>query len=287
MAARNLQYAARAAQRWPAESAALNVSADEIDRWNASAAVIAIPYDDDAQMPEQDRGSTQHERWDFETSAEDNRYPLLLSAPYFELYRRQVVKQADLILAMHWCGDSFTIEEKAKAFAYYEELTVRDSSLSACSQSVVAAEVGQLELAHDYLREAALMDLRDLEHNTRDGVHVASLAGAWLALVCGFGGLRDYDGQLSFAPRLPKGISRLTFAIRWQGCKVRVVAAGDTVQYSLEDGPDAKVSVLHHGQQFNLATGAPVEFPIPPITPLTPRPSQPPGRAPVSGGPGR
>ena len=91
---------------------------------------------------------------------------------------------------MYMRPDAFTAEEKARNFAYYEPLTVRDSSLSACTQSVMAAEVGQLDLAHDYLAEAALMDLRDVEHNTSDGVHMASLAGAWMALVAGFGGMR-------------------------------------------------------------------------------------------------
>src|SRR5215813_13077084 len=105
------------------------------------------------------------------------------------------------MLAMHWHGDAFTFEDKARAFAYYEPLTVRDSSLSASTQAVLAAETGHLELAHAYLAEAALMDLDDLEHNTRDGLHIASLAGSWIALVGGFGGLRDHGGQLSFQPQ--------------------------------------------------------------------------------------
>src|SRR5262249_58223655 len=136
-------------------------------------------------------------------------YPLLLHFPYFDLYRKQVVKQADLVLALHVLGDAFTDEEKARDFAYYERLTVRDSSLSAGTQSVVAAEVGHLELAYDYFAEAALMDFADLEHNTRDGVHIASLAGAWTAAVAGFGGMRDHDGKLTFAPRLPARLERL------------------------------------------------------------------------------
>ena len=103
---------------------------------------------------------------------------MLLHYPYFDLYRKQVIKQADLVMALYSCGDRFTDDEKARAFAYYEALTVRDSSLRACVQAIVAAETGHLELAYDYLGEAALMDLHDLEHNTRDGLHIASLAGA-------------------------------------------------------------------------------------------------------------
>ena len=134
-------------------------------------------------------------------------YPLFLTYPYLNLYRRQVIKQADLVLALFLRGDAFTAEEKRRDFEYYEALTVRDSSLSACIQSVVAAEVGHLDLAYDYLAEAALMDLRDLDHDVLDGVHVASLGGALLAVLAGFGGMRDWDGQVSFAPRLPRASS--------------------------------------------------------------------------------
>ena len=157
-------------------------------------------------------------------------------------------------MAMHWCGDSFTPEQKAKAFEYYEAITVRDSSLSACSQAVMAAEVGHLDLAHDYLTEAALMDLRDLARNTRDGVHVASLAGTWFALVAGFGGLRDHDGKLTFAPRLPSTLQRLRFAVRWRGTKVRVEITADQATYSLEDGADTRLELAHHGEAFVLTT---------------------------------
>src|SRR5262249_33927730 len=212
MAQRNLRGAAEVAGRWPEDAAALSVTAQEIESWRAAAEVMAVPYDDARAVHEQDHGFTDHQAWEFEASAASGGYPLLLHAPYFDIYRKQVIKQADLILAMHWCGDSFTFEEKARAFAYYEPLTVRDSSLSACTQAVLAAETGHLELAHDYLAEAALMDLSDLEHNTRDGLHIASLAGSWIALVAGFGGLRDHGGMLSFQPQLPPGISRLRFA---------------------------------------------------------------------------
>jgi alpha,alpha-trehalose phosphorylase len=279
MAARNLQGAADTAQRWPSEAGELEVTAEEIRQWQEAAATMAVPYDEQRQMPEQDRGYHRHEVWDFAASARTGGYPLLLHAPYFQVYRKQVVKQADLVLALHWCGDSFTVQEKRRAFDYYEQITVRDSSLSACSQAVLAAEVGHLELAHAYLGEAALMDLRDLEHNTRDGVHVASLAGAWIGLVCGFGGLRDYGGQLSFAPRLPEAITRLSFAIRWRGCKVRLVVTGEQACYTVEDGKDTELRFTHHGAPFTVAVGKPVELPIPALVSGT-APSQPEGRAP-------
>jgi alpha,alpha-trehalose phosphorylase len=280
MAARNLRCAADTARRWPADAATLEVTTAELEAWQQAAATIAVPYDEQRQLPEQDRGYHRHEVWDFDATARDDGYPLLLHAPYFQVYRKQVVKQADLVLALHWCGDSFTTEEKARAFEYYERITVRDSSLSACSQAVIAAEVGHLDLAHQYLTEAALMDLRDLEHNTRDGVHVASLAGSWIGLVCGFGGMRDHGGRLSFAPRLPAAITRLSFAIRWQGCKVRLVITADRARYTVEDGADARVELSHHGSPFTVSADAPVELPIPACTEHTATPTQPRGRAP-------
>ena len=116
------------------------------------------------------------------------------------LYPAQVIKQADLVLAMQWQSHAFTPEQKARNVDYYERRMVRDSSLSACTQAVMCAEVGHLELAHDYAYEAALIDLRDLHSNTRDGLHMASLAGAWMAIVNGFGGLRDDEGILALDP---------------------------------------------------------------------------------------
>ena len=187
MARQNLAAAASAVERYPDRARELSVDAEESAAWRDAAEAMFIPYDDALGVHPQAQGFTAHQVWDFAGTPPDH-YPLLLHYPYFDLYRKQVVKQADLVLAMHLCGHAFTPEQKERNFAYYEALTVRDSSLSASAQAVVAAEVGQLELAFDYLGEAAMMDLDDLEHNTRDGVHIAALAGTWLALIGGFAG---------------------------------------------------------------------------------------------------
>ena len=182
---------------------------------------------------------------------------------------------------MHWRSAEFTPEQKAHNVDYYERRTTRDSSLSACTQAVMCAEVGHLELAHDYLYEAALIDLRDLHHNTRDGLHVASLAGAWTALVAGFGGLRDDDGELALDPQLPDGISRLRFRLRWKSFRLTVDADHDEVTYTLRDGPDHMLTIRHACERLDLHTGAPKTVAVQRRTPLLPPPSQPPGREPV------
>jgi alpha,alpha-trehalose phosphorylase len=146
----------------------------------------------------------------------------------------------------------------------------------------MAAEVGHLELAHDYLGEAALMDLRDLHNNTRDGVHIASLAGTWLAIVGGLGGLRDCEGMLSFSPRLPSRIELLRFSVLCHGLRLRVTARQHETTYALRDSDHgATLELRHHGEIIKVTTEAPVTRPNPPITPLTPPPTQPPGREPA------
>ena len=279
MAQRNLVCAADAVGRLPNEAERLGVTSEEAASWRDAATAMFIPFDERLGVHPQHDGFTNYAKWDFKNTPEEN-YPLLLHYPYFQLYRKQVVKQSDLVLAMYLRSDAFTAEQKARNFAYYEPLTVRDSSLSACTQAVIAAEVGQLDLAHDYLAEAALMDLRDVEHNTSDGVHMASLAGAWMALVAGFGGMRAGYGALAFNPRLPDGITGLTFRMRYRGRKLRVTIALDRAKYELIDGDP--IEVTHHGEDFKLGK-RPVERKIPPVK-AGPRPEQPHGRPPYNRG---
>ncbi len=282
MAKENLSCAAQVLRRHPGAGDQLQVTDDEIESWEKAAAAMHVPHDEERNIPAQDRNFNQHQEFPFQTAQDENRYPLLLHVPYFGLYRRQVSKQADLVLALHWRGQEFDIDQKARAFEYYEALTVRDSSLSACTQAIVAAEVGQLDLASDYLAEAALMDLHDLEHNTRDGLHIASLAGAWLALVAGFGGMRDHDGQLSFRPALPTQISRLAFAVGWHESCVHVEITREQVKYRMTGDANSTLSLLHFDEPFTIGLDAAVTMPMRITEPMTPRPRQPVGRAPRS-----
>jgi alpha,alpha-trehalose phosphorylase len=280
MAQRNLLAAADAVGRHRAVADRLKVRTAEVKAWRKAAAQMFIAYDQALEVHQQASGFTHHERWDFSRTKPDQ-YPLFLHFPYFDLYRKQVVKQADLVLAMHLRGDAFTDAQKARNFAYYEAITVRDSSLSSCTQSIIAAEVGHLQLAHDYLGEAALMDLNDLEHNVRDGVHIGSLAGAWLAVVHGFGGMRHHGDSLGFAPRLPPRIQRLTFRVTFLDRLLKVTVNRSRVTYTMVRGKP--LAFDHYGTQLRLTTRRPVVLPVPSIRAL-PEPTQPPGRAPARRG---
>jgi alpha,alpha-trehalose phosphorylase len=279
-AQQNLRWAAEAVQRHPDKARTLGVDDKEASSWREAAEKMFIPYDERLGVTPQDETFTEHEVWDFKGITQDQ-YPLFLHFTYFDLYRKQIVKQADLDLAMLLFSDTFTLEQKKRNFAYYEPLTVRDSSLSACTQAVMAAEVGQLQLAYDYLGEAAFVDLHDLHHNVRDGVHMASLAGAWTALVAGFGGMRLQNNRLSFAPRLPDALKRLAFHIRYRDSRLRIEVSKQDVSYCLLDGPSQKI--FHHGDEIILTDHEPITRKIPDFQiKVGPRPSQPPGRAPIA-----
>jgi alpha,alpha-trehalose phosphorylase len=277
MAQQNLRAAADAAERYPDQAAALGVDDEEAAAWRDAAEAVAMPYNQALGVHEQSAGFTGHQMWDFASTGTDQ-YPLMLHYPYFDLYRKQVIKQADLVLALYKRGDAFDHEQKAHNFAYYEQMTVRDSSLSACCQAVMAAEVGHLRLAYDYLGEAALMDLADLEHNTRDGLHIASLAGAWIALVAGFGGMRLRYGTPDFSPLLPEQLSRLAFTVQVSGRRLRVDIGPSTATYTLLDGEP--LEVCHCDQPFTLACGAPRTMGVR-RPPSRPEPSPPAGRRPA------
>ncbi|GAA0970150.1 glycoside hydrolase family 65 protein [Actinocorallia libanotica] len=276
MAQKNLRAAADLVLSLPDEADRLEVTAEEAASWRDAADKMHIPFDERLGVHSQNDGFTDGAPWDFRRTPPDH-YPLLLHYPYFDLYRKQVVKQADLVLAMHLCSQAFTAEEKERNFSYYEAMTVRDSSLSAQTQAVIAAEVGYLDLAHAYLTETSLMDLRDLERNTGDGLHLASLAGAWNALVSGFGGLRRRGGRPSFAPRIPETLGRLEFRLRYRGSLIKVTVHSEEAAYELVEGPE--LTIFHHGEEHRLQDA--LRLPIPRKTPSLPRPEQPPGRPPL------
>lgn len=274
MAQANLLAAAEVAERHGPE--ALGVHPGEVTAWRGAAEAMTIPFDPDLGIHLQDEDFTRHTPFDFEATPPDE-YPLLLHVPYFQLYRRQVVKQPDLVLAMALRGEVFSAEEKRRNFAHYEALTVRDSSLAAGTQAVVAAEIGDVQLAYDYLAEAALLDHHDIHDNTAEGLHLAALAGGWHAVIDGLAGARQHNGRLSFSPRLPEPVSRIAFPFTFQGRQLHVDISPGSATYGLRSG--APLEIQHWGDTLTLRSEAPAVRPIPSAPPVPPL-RQPHGRAP-------
>jgi alpha,alpha-trehalose phosphorylase len=250
MARLNLNYAAASLRGMEAErpaayaalAAELKLRPEELDAWERAAAAMYVPYDERRGIHPQDVNFLEREVWDLEATPPD-RFPLLLHYHPLVIYRHQVIKQADVVLAMFLLGDEFSLEQKRANFTYYDALTTGDSSLSACIQSIVAAEVGEEQAALDYFRFALLMDLADIAGNTSDGVHIASAAGVWKALVFGFGGMREYDGAMSITPHLPAKWDSLAFSLRFRGRRLRIRLTHDEETYAIDEGDMLELTV--------------------------------------------
>jgi alpha,alpha-trehalose phosphorylase len=218
-----------------------------------------IPFDHKLGIHPQDDSFLEREVWPFDKTPPEH-FPLLLHYHPLVIYRHQVLKQADIVLAMFLLGDEFTLEQKRRNFDYYDPLTTGDSSLSACIQSIVAAEVGYGEAALEYLRYAVLMDVGDVSGNTADGVHVASIGGTWMALVNGIAGMRDRGGRLYFAPH--DLLERLRFRLCYRGQLLEVTVEGGSTTYELLRG--AGLTINHYDQPIELREREPVTRPCQP-----------------------
>jgi alpha,alpha-trehalose phosphorylase len=222
--------------------ARLDLRDGEVDEWRLAAEGMFVPFDDSLGIHPQDSHFLEREVWDLSSPATAKR-PLLLHYHPLVIYRFQVLKQADVVLALFLQGQQFTPEEKRRNFEYYDPITTGDSTLSAVVQSIIAGEVGYADLALRYFNQALYVDLADLHGNSSDGIHVASTGGIWNALAFGFGGMRDHDGRITFDPRLPASWDSLTFRVTLRGTRFRVHLTSDEVVFTVETGSGAKLSV--------------------------------------------
>ncbi len=235
----------------------LELEPSELDDWDRAADRMYIPHDPHRGITPQDATFLSHERWDLEATPSEE-FPLLLHHHPLTIYRRQVLKQADVVMAMLLLGNEFTLEQKRRNFEYYDPITTGDSSLSASIQSAVASEIGDEDAACRYLDFALLMDLADVAGNATNGVHIASAAGGWMGLVFGFGGVRDFDGQLTIDPRLPARFRSLGFSLRFHDRQLRVYITHEHERYELTEGEPLDVTI--RGGCHTLVRGAAVEI---------------------------
>ncbi|PLX73416.1 MAG: family 65 glycosyl hydrolase [Desulfuromonas sp.] len=265
MAQGNLRFAASTVremqQSYPDQYATLlhrtGLQDDEVAAWQKAADQMYIPFDTTLGINPQDEDFLDLEVWDIKNTPRE-RFPLLLNYHPLVIYRHQVIKQADVVLAMLLLGDQFSPQQKKHNFDYYDPLTTGDSSLSACIQSIVASEVGATEKAMGYARFAILMDLADIGGNMADGCHIASMGGTWMVVTYGFAGMRDYQGALSFNPRIPPYVEELSFPLTVRGQRLRVRLTSSEATYLLEEGTG--VEIRHRGEPVLLRENSPVIF---------------------------
>jgi alpha,alpha-trehalose phosphorylase len=233
------------------------LSDSEITEWQATADRMFVPYDETAGIHLQDDEFLNKKPWDFVNTPPD-KYPLLLHFHPLVIYRHNVIKQADVVLAMFLLGNEFTLEQKRRNFDYYDPLTTGDSSLSVSIQSILAMELGYREKAIEYLRYALWMDLADVHANVEQGCHIASMGGTWMAVVYGVAGMREHNGRITFDPRLGKRIEGLRFQLTIQGQLLSVDIEGRKGQatYLLREG--SGLTIGHLDEELKLQPGSPV-----------------------------
>ena len=263
IARENLWYAHEVYQtmkaKYPKELQALAkkiaLNPEEPSAWKKAGDAMYFPYDEEKKIALQDDSFLDKAPWDFENTPKDQ-YPLLLHFHPLVIYRHQVLKQADTVLADFLFDQYVDTEQIKRNFDFYEPLTTHDSSLSACIYSIIASRIGYDEKAYDYFIHSVRTDLDDHKGNTQDGVHIANMAGTTLALISGFGGVRQWDGKLVLNPVLPKPWDYYAFPIAFQGGRLRVkVTKGETV-IVLEEGKP--LTLTCYGQEVQLETGQPV-----------------------------
>ncbi len=268
MARFNLRFAARTLramkdrlpEQYEAAVERLDIKPNEADEWWDAAAAMHIPFSEALGIHPQDEQFLEKELWDLENTPVE-KHPLLLHFHPLVIYRHQVLKQADVVLALFLQGNHFTAEQKLADFEYYDPLTTGDSTLSAVVQSILAAEVGYQDLALEYFEHALYVDLADLHNNASDGVHVASAGGVWTALVSGFGGMRDYFGLLSFDPRLPEGWDSIAFPLRWRDAVLQITVERSQLTVEMTEA-GAPVEFEVRGKAFKVTADAAVVVPL-------------------------
>jgi len=222
----------------------------EVEAWRSAAENMYVPYDENLKIIPEDDGFLDIEVWDFKNTPSDH-YLLLLFYHPLDIYRKQVIKQADVILALFLLGDMFPVEAKKRNFEFYDPLTTGDSSLSSCVEAIIAAQIGDIDKTLRYGLAALLMDLADVGGNVRDGCHIASMGGTWMMLVYGFAGMQDDDGILSFRPRrAPQDKAILRFSVTYRDKLLEVEIGTERVEYTLREGED--VAIRHEGEEVSL-----------------------------------
>jgi alpha,alpha-trehalose phosphorylase len=258
MARENLRYAAQVVDSLrTVEPDAYNelvhktaLEPSEMKAWIRAAENMYVPRDGTLNIILQDDNFLDREPWDFRNTPRDH-YPLLLFYHPLNIYRTQVIKQADVVLAMFLLGDAFPSEAKKRNFDFYDPLTTGDSSLSSCVEAIIAAQVGDMDKAILYGMAALLMDLADVGGNVKDGCHIASMGGTWMMLTYGFGGMRDDSGMLSFWPRrAPEENAILRFPLTYRGQLLEVEIGLDKVEYALREGE--RLVIRHEMQEVEL-----------------------------------
>ncbi|OCA88219.1 glycoside hydrolase family 65 [Bacillus sp. FJAT-27225] len=220
----------------------LGIEMEEVEEWKTAAEQMYLPYDPELNINPQDDSFLNKQKWDLQATPKE-KFPLLLNYHPLTLYRYQVCKQADTILAHFLLEDEQDSETMKNSYDYYETITTHDSSLSSCVFSIMAAKHGYKEKAYDYFIETARLDLDNTHGNTKDGLHMANMGGTWMAIIFGFAGLRIKEDGLSLNPVLPEQWKSYSFPLRYRGRKLLISITKENTKVELVSGGDIEIKL--------------------------------------------
>ncbi|KOR76724.1 glycoside hydrolase family 65 protein [Paenibacillus solani] len=252
MAKHNLKWAAKScsilesydAQGFKTLCDRLGVTSDEISAWAKAADAMLLPYDKALGINPQDDTFLRKAVWDFDNTPED-KYPLLLNYHPLTIYRYQVCKQADTVLAHFLLEDEQSYETIQRSYDYYEGITTHDSSLSSCIFSIMASKIGNMDKAYEYFIETARLDLDNTHGNTKDGLHMANMGGTWMSIVYGFAGMRLKESGLSLSPAIPKDWEKYAFRLNFRGRLIGVSIEKDGVTLEIVEGDSIEIKLYN------------------------------------------
>lgn len=239
-----------------AEYAALDVTVEEQKDWKNKADRMYLPYDETTKLFEQHMGYFHLPHMEINTIPAEQ-FPLYSHWSYERIYRNDMVKQPDVLMFFLLYGSEFTKEQLEANFDFYEPRCIHESSLSPAIHSILACRLGRLDKAEQFFDFATRMDLDNYNRNTREGLHTTSIAGAWMNIVCGFGGLRSDAARLTLAPSIPKGWTGYTFRVCTGGSVVRAEITQQHVTLTVQSG--GSVPAVLYGKEV-LLTETPVIF---------------------------
>jgi len=227
---------------------------DEVEQWEKMARLMYLPFDTRLNINPQDDSFLDKKAWDFENTPSE-KYPLLLHFHPLEIYRHQVLKQADVVLAMVLLDDRVDLKTKIANLKYYEPLTTHDSTLSACAHCILYCEIGDFESAFEYYQKTLFVDSKNSHANSHHGIHTASMGGSWLCIVQGFAGMKIRNDRLYFSPNMPGNCSKLTFRIQIKNSMMEIQITKKDIKYQLLSGDP--ILFFHNKLAINLSESEP------------------------------
>lgn len=220
----------------------IHITEEEINDFSLAANNMYLPYDSTLDINPQDDSFLHKNKWDISATPKE-KFPLLLHYHPLHLYRFQVCKQADTVMAHFLYEDEQSEKTMKNSLEYYEGITTHDSSLSTCIFSIMASRLGMKEKAYEYFGDSAKLDLFNTHKNTKDGIHTANMGGNYMAIIYGFGNVRIKEQGLFIAPILPNDWESYEFCLMYHNSRISVVVGKDGCEVELLEGAEQEIFI--------------------------------------------